>query len=89
MLYQDDGFIILKVNPNKKFLTRDTLLKISNKKELADALVRKDVIYSITSPINYAVFISDMKNNPFIRGHIKHVNLFRIYGVEHGGKTNA
>lgn len=72
-------FIILKVNTRKQSRTRDILLKISSKSELVDALVRNEIVYYRVDSTKYSVFIHDMEKNPFIRGHIKHINIYNIY----------
>ena len=74
----ENKFIILKVN-TRVCKTRDVLLRIKSKTELVDALVRKEVTYYRVGNMKYTAFISDMEKNPFIRGHIKHINIFNLY----------
>lgn len=74
----DDNFIILRRKPFK-CSDREILLKITTKRELTDCLVRGEIEYIKVDTDKYIRFISEVKDNPFIRGHIKHINIFNLY----------
>lgn len=79
MLEPEKRFIILKVNTRAQYKTRDILLKIKSKNDLVNALVRNEVVYYRVDSVKYTLFIRDMEKNPFIRGHIKHINIYQLY----------
>lgn len=75
---RDDNFIILRRTPFK-CSDRNIFLKISTKRELTDSLVRGEIEYIRADTDKYTRFLSEVKDNPFIRGHIKHINIFNLY----------
>lgn len=79
MLEPEKRFIILRVNTRAPSRTRDILLKIQSKNDLVNALVRNEIVYYKVDSTKYSIFIHDMKKNPFIRGHIKHINIYSLY----------
>lgn len=79
-MYRDtnDGFIILKRNALKGG-DREVFNRITTKRQLTEALVKGEIYYTHASNDQYTQFISNMEDNPFIRGHVKHINIYNLY----------
>ena len=79
-MYKDtnDGFIILKRDA-LKVGDREVFNRITTKRQLTEALVKGEIYYTHASNDQYTQFISNMEDNPFIRGHVKHINIYNLY----------
>ena len=74
----NDGFIILKRNALKGG-DREVFNRITTKRQLTEALVKGEIYYTHTGNDQYTKIISYMEGNSFIRGHVKHINIYNLY----------
>ena len=74
----EENFIILKRVP-LKCENREILLDITTKRQLVDSLVRGEIKYCKVSSEKYTRFLNEVDGNAFIRGHVKHINIYNLY----------